>query len=198
MPMFGMKHKSRRKAGVSGFNTAYLNDKTAIRQRKQMGYLRSIFTALSLLFGAFMIYVAMHYLPALIQPKKILKIATGESAAINTYNFERKSKLHGIISPYVKMFQLDRAYMGVGQDINVKYDLPRGAYADLQIVQCRRAWVVEIFKCQVVSRFDTRTKRQRGIESFTLKAGGFYHFKQTVNGVPEDEPYRIVWQRGSQ
>ncbi len=196
--MFGIIHKSRRKAGVRGFNSDYLNDKTAIRQRKQMGYVRSIFTALSLLFGAFMIYVAMHYIPALIQPAKILKIATGDSAAAKTYNFERKSKLHSVISPYVKMFQLDRAYMGDGQNINIKYDLPSGAYADLQIVQCRRAWVVEIFKCQVTSRFDTRTKRQSGVESFTLANGGFYHFKQIVHNVPSDEPYRITWERGSQ
>ncbi|GGX59974.1 hypothetical protein GCM10011309_07230 [Litorimonas cladophorae] len=198
MPMFGMKVKSRRKAGAQGFNVEYLNNKTAIRQRKQIGYIRSIFSALSLLFGAFMIYVAMHYLPALVQPKKILKIASGDSAASKTYDFERSSKLHNVIAPYVEMFQLDRAYMGDGQSVSIKYDLPAGAYADLNIIQCHRAWVVEIFQCKVVSQYDARTKRQKGVESFTLKKGGFYHFRQQVHGIQNDEPYRIVWERSVQ
>lgn len=196
MALFGMKMKSRRKAGIGGFHAEYLNDRTAIRQRKQMGYIRTIFSALSLLFGGFMIYVAMHYIPAFVQPSKILKIATGEPASSNTYDYDRKSKIYDVFGPYVEVFKLERAYLQAGQSINIKYDLPKGAYADLEIVQCRRAWVIEIFDCRVASKFSTKTSNSRGVESFSLKDGGFYHFRQVVSGVPEGETYRITWQRG--
>jgi len=196
MARFGIKNKSRRKAGVGGFHAEYLNDRTSLRQRKQMGLLRTIFSGLSLLFGAGMIYVAMHYIPAFVQPKQVLKFASGDSVAMKTYDFDRKSKIHELFGPYVKLFHMDRAYMKPGQSIDIKYDLPKGAYAKLDIVQCRRAWVKEVFSCDVVSQYSTKTKRQSGVESFALKQGGFYHFRQQAIGVPEGEPYRIVWERG--
>ncbi len=143
-----------------------------------------------------MIYVAMHYIPAFVQPKQVLKFATGDAPAMNTYDFDRKSKLYEFFGPYIKLLHMDRAYMKPGQSINIKYDLPKGAHAQLDIVQCRRAWVIEIFKCDVVSQFTTKTKRQSGVESFELKQGGFYHFRETAIGIPAGEPYRIVWERG--
>jgi len=188
MARFGIKSKSRRKAAVGGFHAEYLNDRTAIRQRKQLGLLRSLFSGLALLFGGGMIYVAMHYIPAFVQPKQILKFASGDSAAHKTYDFDRKSKAHDIFGPYIKLFPLDRAYMKPGQTIMIKYDLPEGAYANLEITQCRRAWVVEVFDCEVVSSFKARTKRRSGVESYALKQGGFYHFKQAVVGVPKNPP----------
>lgn len=196
MSRFGLKTKSRRKAKIGGFHAEYLNDRTAIRQRKQLGLLRTLFSGLSLLFGGGMIYVAFHYIPAFVEPKQVLKFASGDSPAIQTYDFDRKSPLHKLFGPYVKLFHLERAYMKPGQSISVKYDLPPGAYANLDIVQCRRAWVIEVFNCEVVGTFNTRTKRRSGVESFALKQGGFYHFKQDVVGVKQGEPYRIVWERG--
>lgn len=196
MARFGLQNKSRRKAGIGGFHADYLNDRTAIRQRKQMGFIRAILSSASLLFGATMIFVGLHYIPAFVQPKQVLKFATGDSAAMKTYDFDRKSTVHKIFGPYIKLFHLDRAYMKPGQTIMIKYDLPTGAYANLDIVQCQRAWVVEVFDCKVVSTFSTRTKRRSGVESFALNHGGFYLFKQNVVGVPEGEPYRIVWERG--
>ena len=86
--------------------------------------------------------------------------------------------------------------MKPGQSIDIKYDLPKGAYAKLDIVQCRRAWVLEIFNCDVVGRYSTKTKRQTGIETFTLPQGGFYYFQENVFDVPDGEPYRIMWERG--
>lgn len=158
--------------------------------------MRSLFSGGSLLFGASMIYVGLHYIPAFVQPKQILKFASGDSAGMKTYDFDRKSKVHQIFGPYIALFHLDRAYMKPGQSINIKYDLPKGAYAQLDIVQCRRAWVIEIFKCDVVGQFNARTKRQSGVESFRLSHGGFYHFKEQAIGVPEGEAYRIMWERG--
>lgn len=196
MARFGIKSKSHRKAAIGGFHAEYLNDRGSIRQRKKMGLTRTIFSSMSLLLGGGMIYVSMHYIPAFVQPKQILKFATGDSAALQTYDFDRKSKLHSAFGPYIKLFHLDRAYMKPGQSIDIKYDLPKGAYANLDIVQCRRAWVLEIFKCDVVGRFNTKTKRKSGIESFALKQGGFYYFKHEAINIPGGEPYRIVWERG--
>lgn len=196
MARFGIQTKSRRKAGISGFHAAYLNDRGTLRRRKKLGLLRTIFTGLSLLLGASMIYVAFHYVPAFVQPKQVLKFVSGDSAAMKTYDFDRKSKLYQFFGPYAKAFTLDRAYMKPGQSIDIKYDLPKGAYAELQIVQCKRAWVVEIFNCDVVSRFSSQTKRQSGVESFTLQQGGFYYFREDTFNVPDGEPYRIVWERG--
>jgi len=196
MPRFVLKTKSKRKTGIGGFHAEYLKDRDAIRQRKKMGATRALFSGLSLLTGGVMVYVSLHYIPAFVQPKRVLQFASGDSAALNTYDFDRNSALYETFSPYVKLFHLDRAYMKPGQSIAIKYDLPPGAHANLDITQCRRAWVVEIFKCDVVSTFNTKTKRQRGVESFALSQGGFYHFKQNVVGVPEGENYRIVWERG--
>lgn len=196
MALFGMTMKSRRKASIGGFHAEFLNDRTAIRQRKQMGYLRTLFSALALLFGGLMIYVSMHYIPAFVQPRKILKFASNDAVALNTYDFDRNSKIHKVLGPYVELFHLDRAYIKPGQRIDIKYDLPTGAYADLEIIQCKRAWVIEIFDCRVISKFSTKTKRSRGAESYALDIGGFYHFRENVVGVPEGESYRIKWERG--
>lgn len=196
MPRFGLKTKSKRKAAIGGFHAEYLNDRVAIRQRKKMGLTRTIMSGVSLLFGSGMIYVSLHYIPAFVQPKKVLQFAYGDSGALKTYDFDRDSALHETLGPYLKLFHLDRAYMKPGQSVAIKYDLPEGAYANLDIIQCRRAWIIEIFKCDVVSTFNTTTKRQRGVESFALSQGGFYHFKQNVVGVPEGENFRIVWERG--
>jgi len=91
---------------------------------------------------------------------------------------------------------LDRTYMKSGQQVDVKYDLPEGASAKLEIVQCRQAWIIEIFKCDVIGQFNSTTKRRSGVQSFALNQNGFYHFKQEVMDVPEGEPYRILWERG--
>ena len=195
MALFGMHIKSRYKANVSGFNPEYLNDRTAIRQRKQLGLMRSIFSALSLLLGGTMFYVVLHYIPAFVQPKQVLKFATGDTAALQTYDFDRKSKVHEVFGPFIQLFHLDRAYMKPGQSINVKYDLPVGAHANLDIIQCQRVWVIEIFNCTVAGKFNTRTKRRSGVESFALEDGGFYHFRYQVENVPLGEPYRILWER---
>jgi len=190
-----MKMKFRRSAGIGGFHADYLNDKTAIQRRKKLGLTRTIFSALSLLFGAGMCYVAMHYIPAFVHPKKILKFATNNSLASQTYDFDRHSEAYGIFGSFVDLFHLDRAYMRSGQSINIKYDLPEGSYAKLTIVQCKTKWVLEIFDCSMVSEFNTRTKRFRGVESFKLDQDGFYHFSNIVKDVPDGEPYRIVWER---
>ena len=195
MARFSLKNKSQRKANIQGFNPEYLNNRTLLRERKKMGFIRAIFSGLSLLGGAGMIYVSFHYIPAFVEPKQVLKFATHDSAALKTYDFDRNSKLYKLVRPYVDLLYMDRTYLRPGQRVSVKYDLPKGAYAKLDIVQCRQAWVVEIFKCDVIGQFSSTTKRRSGVESFALKQGGFYHFREEAVGIPEGETYRIVWER---
>lgn len=196
MALFGMKIKSRHGARTGLFHVEGLNDRTALRQRKQMGYLRSIFTAISLLFGGGMIYVAMHYIPAFVQPQKVVKFATGNTSGADTYDFDRDSKVHKVFGPYLQLFHLDRAYLKAGQKIEFKYDLPNGAYAETNIIQCQRIWVIEVFNCRVTGRYNSKTDRRSGVQSFAFKDDGFYYFKDRVVGVPDGEPYRISWERG--
>ena len=194
--MFDIRSKSRRKAGIGGFHAEYLNNRTNLEHRKQLGLTRTIMSSASLLLGGVMFYVALHYIPAFIQPRHVLKMATGDSAALRTDNFDRNSKAHTSLSAFRELFMLDRAYIMPGQSVDIKYDLPEGAHAKLDIVQCRRAWVIEIFNCDVVGRFSTETTRHSGVETFKLKEGGFYYFHDEAIGVAPGEPYRILWERG--
>ena len=189
------KSKSKRKSIVSGFNAEYLNDRSLIEHRRKLGLTRTIFSGLSLLLGTCMFYVAMHYIPAFVNPKKVLQIASGDSTTTQAFDFEEQSKFRKIFGSYAELFHLSRAYMKPGQSISFKYDLPEGAHANLDIVQCSRAWVLEIIKCNVVGQYNSQTKRQRGIESFELKQGGFYHFNQRLVGIPAGKNYSIAWER---
>lgn len=184
---------------MAKLNSTYKSSRKAeidvSRKQKKLGLPRTVFSALSLLFGAAMFYVALHYIPAFVNPKQILKFASDGTSATNTYNFENKSSLQKVLGPYADLFHMDRAYMKSGQSINFKYDLPEGAHVKVEIVQCRRAWVIEIFKCGVVGQYSSQTKRQRGIESFVLKDSGFYHFREQTFGLKDDASYSTVWRR---
>jgi hypothetical protein len=195
MARFGMKIKRRRKAGIGGFHAEYLNDKTAIRHRKQMGMLRSLFTGLSLLFGGAMIYVAMHYVPAYVKPQKVLKLASGEIEKPKQGALSERSVFGKYIGPYVDMFSMERSFLQAGQTVDVKYALPKGSTMDVKIRQCRRLWIVEVFTCQIVNEQVVRVDGSRGTQRFTLSDGGFYHFDERVNLSDESADYRVIWKR---
>ena len=108
MARFGLRRKSTRKSRIKGFNPEYLNNRSELRRRKKIGLVRTVFSGVSLLCGASMIYVSMHYIPAFVQPKKVVKFVTGDSAALKTYDFDRKSTLSKLLGPYVDLFHMDR------------------------------------------------------------------------------------------
>jgi len=195
MARFGLKHKSRRKAGIGGFHAEYLNDRTAARQRKQMGYIRSIFSGLSLLFGGLMIYVGFHYIPAFLNPSAVIKLADSNHISSAKPALKRESIFGSVIGPYVDMFTLDRAYIQGGQSVEVRYNLPQGANMDVAIRQCRRLWIVEIFKCQTISEKVIRIDGTRGAQAFTLPGSGFYHFNERVTLPNSNASYRVIWSR---
>lgn len=195
MARFGIKHRSRRKAGMGGFHAEYLTDRTAARQRKQMGFIRTLFSGLSLLFGGLMIYVGLHYIPAFFKPAQIIKLAVNDGLSTSKPALERESPFGKVFGPYIDMFTLERAYMQAGQGVEVRYNLPAGAKMDVAIRQCRRLWVVEIFECQVVSEKVIRINGNRGSQSFTLPNTGFYYFQEQVQLPTPDANYRIIWSR---
>lgn len=195
MARFGIQHKSRRKAGIGGFHAEYLNDRTAARQRKQMGYIRSLFSALSLLFGGLMIYVGFHYIPAFVNPSQVIKLASNHGVSSTSPALKEESPFGNIIGPYIDMFTMDRAYINGGQSVEVKYNLPSGAKMDIIIRQCRRLWVVEIFECQIVSEQKLRIDSRRGKQSFTLPQTGFYHFHENITLANPKDNYRVIWAR---
>lgn len=196
MAWFSSIKKQKRAVAAAGFHSSSLNYRRTKRNQDQVSLFRRLFSAVLLSLSAIIVFVGLYYIPAFVQPKQIISIASGDPAALKTYDFDRKSKANELFGSFSKLFHMDRAYMKPGHSINIKYDLPKGAYANLNIVQCRQAWVVEIFKCDAVSQFSTKTKRQSGVESFALKQGGFYYFQHETVGIPAGEPFRIVWERG--
>lgn len=166
--------------------------------RSKMGYRRAIFSALSILFGTFMYYIMLHYVPALANPRKILKFKTETQSfppQSATFDIPEASIFEKVLGPYYGLFTLDRAYMRSGETIRIKYDLPQTATAQLDIVQCQRIWAVEIFNCKVISQFGTQKGPGKGIATFKLDYDGFYHFRHKIDGVNEGDVYRLLWER---
>ena len=94
------------------------------------------------------------------------------------------------------MFHMERAYVTAGQEVSIRYNLPTGAKLDIAIHQCRRVWVVEIFKCQIVDEQIVQIKGTKGSQKFKLPNTGFYHFSERVQLRDSSENYRIMWTRG--
>jgi hypothetical protein len=85
--------------------------------------------------------------------------------------------------------------MKAGESIQIKYEIPKGATVQLDIVQCNRIWVVEIFNCDIVNQFSSTKTNHRGIATYALGDSGFYHFRHRVDGLGETGKYRLIWER---
>lgn len=171
---------------------------SAASERKPMGLTRVFFTALVILFGTLMYYVAMHYVPALSNPRKVLRLAT-ETATLPSgateFKFEEPSAFESLMGPYYRLFTQDRTYIRAGESIQIKYEIPEGAVVHLDIVQCNRIWVIEIFDCDVVNQFSSTKTTQRGISTYELGDSGFYHFRHRIEGMDPTSNYRLIWER---
>ncbi|WP_409434052.1 hypothetical protein ACJ3XI_05995 [Litorimonas sp. RW-G-Af-16] len=151
-----------------------------------------MFSGLSLTFGAMMCYVALHYVPAFTSTHKVLSFSNGDTSAARLQNRNPVQKLLG---PYADAFSLKRTYLRAGQSIQVQYAIPAGAKMDLNIVQCRRLWVIEVFTCQTVSRKHVEVTKKVGTETFRFQDTGFYFFDETVTLGEKGKDYRVVWTR---
>ena len=165
---------------------------------RPMGVTRVLSTILIILLLAFLYYIATHYIPALANPRKAVRLATETSTAPfdpNEFDFEDPSFFEKLLGSHYSHFALTRSYMGDNETIRVKYELPEGATVKLEIVQCSRFWAVEIFNCNAINQFTTKNKSGRGIANYALGDSGFYHFRHTVYGLNEADGYRLIWDR---
>ena len=102
-----MKIKRRSVPNIGGFHAAYLDVKTSnsVYKREPMGFSRAFFSALSLTFGLMMCYVALHYIPAFLNPKKILHIS-GAANYESPARLKKRNPLQKLLGPYVDAFFL--------------------------------------------------------------------------------------------
>lgn len=191
MALFGMEMKKRRKA-VGGFHAQYI-DKTANKKRKSLGIGRTFGSATTLIIGGAMCYVSLHYIPAYLGLNKILSFSDLDTSA----SVAPESSQWATLSSYADAFRIKRTYLKSGQTIQAQYALPEGATLDLVIQRCRPAFVVEIFKCQVINEETARvTNDKLGTQRFRFPEAGFYRFDEKVTLAPNNiKNYRVVWSR---
>jgi len=197
MALFGIKMKKRHAAVHGSYHIDDYQDKSFFRRAKTkepIGIMRALFSGLSLSFGASMCYVAMHYIPAFIQPHKILSATTIDMTA---HRLEDKGPIRKIFGPYIDAFSIQRTYLRGGQEIQAQFILPEGAALNLNISQCRRVFALEILKCDIIMQNNVKiTNKTIGAKSFQFPDKGFYHFSHEItfkDNVQAD--YKIVWTR---
>lgn len=191
MALFGMDMK-RRKKTIGGFHAQYL-DKGASKKRRSMGLGRTFGSATTLIVGGAMCYVALHYIPAYLGLNKLLSFSDMDT----TSSVAPESSQWATLSSYADAFRLKRTYLRQGQTIQAQYALPAGAKLELVIQRCRPAFIVEIFKCQVISEETARVTNDRdGAQRFRFPEAGFYRFDEKVTLAPNNvKNYRVIWSR---
>ncbi len=191
MALFGMDMK-RRKKTIGGFRAQYL-DKGASKKRRSMGLGRTFGSATTLIMGGAMCYVALHYIPAYLGLNKLLSFSDMDT----TSSVAPESSQWATLSSYADAFRLKITYLRQGQTIQAQYALPAGAKLELVIQRCRPAFIVEIFKCQVISEETARVTNDRdGAQRFRFPEAGFYRFDEKVTLAPNNvKNYRVIWSR---
>ncbi len=191
MALFGMEIKRRHKK-VGGFHAQYIDTKVR-KKGKPLGIVRTLGSASTLILGGTMCYVALHYIPAYLGLNKILSFSDLHSSS----SVAPEDSQWAALSSYVDAFRIKRAYLRPGQTIQAEYAIPDGAKLDLVIQRCRPAFVVEIFKCQVVSEETAEIRNDKlGTQRFRFPEAGFYRFDEKVTLDPNNvKNYRVVWSR---
>lgn len=191
MALFGMELKRRNKK-IGGFHAQYI-DKGASKKRKSMGVGRTFGSATTLIIGGAMFYIALHYIPAYLGLNKILSFSdldTSSSVAV-------ESSQWATLSSYADAFRIKRTYLRPGQTIQAQYAIPEGAKLDLIIQRCQPAFIVEIFKCQVINEETARIRNDKlGTQRFRFPKAGFYRFDEKITLAPNNtKDYRVIWSR---
>ena len=192
MAIFGIKLKQRRKKAIGGFHADYI-DKREYSKKKSFSFFRSIGSAASLILGASMFYIALHYIPAYLGLQKIVAFSDLDNSAARLAKDDPAS----LLSAYIDPFRLKRTYLRQGQTIQVQYALPEGAEMEIYINQCRAAFIVEIFKCDILNQEKTTIKNDKvGTQKYQFQDAGFYVFDEIVKqkNIPH-EKFRVVWSR---
>ena len=192
MAIFGIRIKKRRQKALGGFHAEYLN-KRDHASKKKIGFFRSLGSAASLILGGAMFYIALHYIPAYLGLQKIVAFSKLDNSASRL----AKDNPSSILSAYIDPFRLKRTYLRQGQSIQVQYALPEGAELKILVNQCKAAFIVEIFKCNVISQETSFVKNDRvGTLKFKFQDAGFYVFDEIITQTKTPhESFRVVWSR---
>ena len=163
------------------------------REMKRMNFSarrtsRFVFSWMALMFGLFMVYTSLHYAPALFKPDEILGVSSHRTSG-------KKLENRHLLSPLVDLLQLERGYFHAGQTMSAQYKLPPGAEADLTIVRCKRAMIVEVFSCDPVAQQTVRVADGTGAREFRVAEEGFYFVDTQVHLAHAGDPYTVIWQR---
>jgi len=192
MAIFGIRIKKRRQKALGGFHAEYLN-KRDHSSKKKIGFFRSVGSAISLILGGAMFYIALHYVPAYLGLQKIIAFSKLDTSASRL----AKDGPSSLLSAYIDPFRLKRTYLRQGQSIQVQYALPDDAELEILVNQCKAAFIVEIFKCDVISQETSFVKNDKvGTLKFKFQDAGFYVFDEVITQTKTPhESFRVVWSR---
>lgn len=192
MAGFSLKLKRRYKKKSGSYHTDYQNLRSNPKKMK-MGFGITLGSASSLILGVFSFYVALHYIPAYLGLQKIIAFSELDNSAARL----AKDDEFSVLSAYMDPFRIKRTYLRAGQSMQIQYALPEGSKLEIEINHCRAAFIVEIFKCEVVSQKKLVVKNDKiGTQRFTFDEEGFYLFDETViQRTAKQEKFRVVWSR---
>ena len=183
--------QAKRRKGTSGlFNTNGVRLSARDRKRLRAGNTRRsaarfVFSWTALMLGLASCYVALFYVPSIVPVHKYISISEPGRA-------DPRLEADGVLAPYLALFKMRRAYVRAGQTLSVQYRNAGDAPIDLVVTQCRRAAVMEVFRCQPVSVREFTVGEASGARTFRVVESGFYHFTEHTTS-PD---YRIIWKRG--
>lgn len=158
-----------------------------------MGIKRAFITALTITFGLFMVYVALHYVPAHFRSQGVVGLVT-ENGRLSQ-QVSQDSEIP-ILGDYLDAFNVRRTYLKAGQTLEARFIVPENTTLALRVRQCRSVFGLEVFHCFNVSE-DSITIRDEtyGRRTLTASRNGFYHFDELVTTPEIDAPFKVVWAR---
>lgn len=162
-------------------------------EKPKMSLLRLLGTAASISLGLAVCFSGLHYIPTLLKPTQIVDTVSspGERSLLDIDRNRIKD-----VGIYAQSFLLRRTYLRAGQGLSVHYNLPENTTLDLTIKQCRRMFVIEVFRCDIVTEKTVRVEgRTNGSRTLRFSQPGFYHFDETLTLADPDDKYRLVWVR---
>ncbi|MEP1229823.1 MAG: hypothetical protein ABJG88_04040 [Litorimonas sp.] len=196
MAIFGMRIK-RRRASYGSYHVDVDHTNSFFKRsdsKESIGLVRTLASGIIVSLICMLGYVTLHYIPAFVSPQKILNSTSVDTSPERLKN---KGPIRRIFGPYIDAFSMQRTYLRKGQKIEAQFILPEGVQLELKILQCKPVLVMEVFRCDVISRKDiTVTNETLGYRAFQFEDNGFYHFHHNViysEGASRD--YAVVWSR---
>ena len=164
--------------------------------KRSMSNRRLIGSTLSWIFGLFLAYCAMFYVPAFIDLRGALDVAGIKQ---KTAALPQAGEKSGVLTPYKNLLNARRGFFRSGQILQVDYALSPGTELTLTIRKCTAPVIVEIFKCTSVQDQTVRINNPReGSQMFRVSDAGFYYYSEVtrnLDGSDGEKPFVVLWRR---